>query len=489
MKTFAIRLGFACNSSSTHSILLLNDASGLETVPSYGFGDYGWDCFQLVTRQDKSDYLAAQMLSTLQTFKQAGQFPMMVQELLPEATSIPMKEDGSYEYGYGVDHQSVRSFPVSWDETMLHLDWFRSFRDFVLGPNVVITGGNDNGDEKESIPAENRPKRNIAPYSPLDDRNSHGVARYDAPSDSWVLFNRSTGFRVRMTFNDTLPEIVYSETPELVDVKITDKCDTGCTYCYMGSTPSGAHASNAALDKLAKELAEMRVLEVAIGGGEATLHPYLSVFAQSLRSNHVVPNITTRNVDFVLGLVKDRGPWGAVAFSVDTAEQVTALAELVEATRKSSGKDRYAPSISISIQYVVGLTTNEAILRGIFKACRDARFRITLLGYKTTGRGLLFKQKAALDWFRVAKEENMTHLLGIDTTLARVHVEGLVQEGVDPRTITQHEGQFSCYVDAVAGRMRMSSYDNQEGIDITKRSLHDAWDMLHGKDPSAGDAS
>ena len=124
------------------------------------------------------------------------------------------------------------------------------------------------------------------------------VARYDSPH--WVVFNRGTGAKVRLTFTtcppgpyqdnpvteDTLKarkflkgpqvEVTKAAAPELVDIKITDYCPFGCKYCYQGSTAKGTHAKTDTINTLSYALGRMHVFEVALGGGEPTnLHEVL----------------------------------------------------------------------------------------------------------------------------------------------------------------------------------------------------------------------
>ena len=56
MKIHNLRLGFACNSSSSHSLIFLpgctDNAEGQ---------DFGWQCFTLASSEAKMGYLAQQL--------------------------------------------------------------------------------------------------------------------------------------------------------------------------------------------------------------------------------------------------------------------------------------------------------------------------------------------------------------------------------------------------------------------------------------------
>lgn len=83
------------------------------------------------------------------------------------------------------------------------------------------------------------------------------------------------------------PVIVF---PESIDVKITDYCDMGCSYCHESSTTKGVHGNLALLlDKL-KDLPAG--VELAIGGGNPLSHPNLIEFLCALKERGIIANIT-----------------------------------------------------------------------------------------------------------------------------------------------------------------------------------------------------
>jgi len=57
--------------------------------------------------------------------------------------------------------------------------------------------------------------------------------------------------------------------------------------------------------------------------------------------------------------------------------------------------------------------------------------------------------------------------VGIDTALADEHWQHLLAAGVPEWCMTRKEGQFSCYIDAVAGKIGPSSYcDPEQMVDL-----------------------
>lgn len=82
MRLTSLRRGFATNSSSTHSVILLPDIKDdLVNDP----GCYGWEPFTLSSDEQKQRYIAQQLFKSLQ-------FPVEVSALLTKAWTGVEKE-------------------------------------------------------------------------------------------------------------------------------------------------------------------------------------------------------------------------------------------------------------------------------------------------------------------------------------------------------------------------------------------------------------
>lgn len=225
--------------------------------------------------------------------------------------------------------------------------------------------------------------------------------------------------------------------------------------CYQGSTHEGKHADTSALNSLAYMFGQMQVFEVAIGGGEPTLHPDFINILTMFRHYGVIPNFTTKN----LAWLRDPTVWpkvvkvvGGFAYSVDKADDVRKLAMLLKFNEIDSAK--------ANIQYVMG-TSSLYDLENIIREAAEANLRITLLGYKLTGRGSSFKPQSYKGWIdTVAKlhKDKVYFNLGIDTLLAQESGAALKKAGVHTTLYETFEGRFSMYLDAVDMKMGPSSY-------------------------------
>lgn len=79
------------------------------------------------------------------------------------------------------------------------------------------------------------------------------------------------------------------EFPCSIDVKITNFCDMGCSYCHESSTLEGKHGD---LDALLEVLDLPAGIELAIGGGNPLSHPRLVDFLIKVKKRGWIANLT-----------------------------------------------------------------------------------------------------------------------------------------------------------------------------------------------------
>lgn len=125
MNVVNIRLGFATNSSSTHSVIVMpNQRDDIRPLNACYY--YGWDNFILSSTRQKMKYLLAQ---------------------------VKCNEDNNE---HRVDHQSVWAMPDP--STKAGQDYINCLKTLIEKEDVIILGGNDNSDphplynEEKEIP-------------------------------------------------------------------------------------------------------------------------------------------------------------------------------------------------------------------------------------------------------------------------------------------------------------------------------------------------
>lgn len=486
MKIYNVRLGPACNSSSTHSLLLLKpEHVGKLKDSDKGDGSFGWDWFTAVSRRSKLDYLSAALFGALKEDVGVETACAVVRDWLGrDILDRDISDETLSEYY--IDHQSQWCMPRGWDGKGVDRQFVEDMKTFLLRDDVAVLGGNDNVSPGVNHPDEgpdftfdghkHLDKGDVVNVPlPLDGGPDGGKSlrcRKD-PKGFWTIFNKVGGSKIRFSFESLAADVVEKSThPELVDVKVTDYCEENCPYCYQGSTTKGAHADKNYVNALLVTFGELRVFEVAFGGGEPLLWPGLQSALNVSRYYGVQGNFTTRQTDWLEDPQRRKDILGtgdsmsAVAFSVDNAQAVARIAELIKPVIGTGGwRGDVMRESHFSIQVVVGAMGTDEFEK-IAVAAKEAKLPLTLLGFKDTGRGGAFKKKRLTtpDWAGVLKRTGY-YSIRVDTAFIRQFQDDLDGMELAKRLgsgygifYSKLEGAHSMYVDAVRRMAGPSSY-------------------------------
>jgi hypothetical protein len=458
-----VRLGFATNSSSTHSMVLLpNPAPELDNVDKPSFG---WGFFTATKAQSKKMYLQASLYNNFKQVFGVNIAKVLAKEFCP---TVSRNIQGvEHDLGAYVDHQSLLTFPVSFGRRdrspEIDMNFYRAFETFILSnPNLAILGGNDNDEEEHELSSY----PSYPNLLPIEGVSKDWVVRHDKTYDFWTLFCRANGTKTRISFHDK--PIVKAALPELVDIKITDWCDVGCQFCYQSSTTQGKYGDLTWIKRILMSLSTAKVFEVALGGGETTSHPDFVEILSEARKLGIVPNFTTRKLSWL----KER--WapkalelcGAFAYSVTTSAAVENLIRECQLYKVSLNK--------VSIQIPMG-TLSKKEFEAILEVAFEASLNVTVLGFKSVGFGSNFKT-VDYSWLPtsitdcVAKYSfNSWQKLGIDSAIAAEFENEFESLGIPRAFYYTSEGTFSCYIDAVNLTVAPSSYcDMLAGVSLTE---------------------
>ena len=218
-----VRLGLATNSSSTHSLIYIDPRKPPPSDEDVDGEQFGWSHFTAASKRAKLGYVA-------QTLK--NNLGMLTPEF---ADAVIRSWVGDYDGGGYLDHQSSMTLPASWNGKGIDKKFFDEFKHFMTRDDVAVLGGNDNDDESHPL-ASNTFDVGL----PLDGngQSDNFVARKDVRSGFWTLFNRLDGTKIRMSFDAPEKSVKprKAEVPELIDVKLTDHCTFGCSYCAIPGT-------------------------------------------------------------------------------------------------------------------------------------------------------------------------------------------------------------------------------------------------------------
>ena len=452
MKTHKLRFGFACNSSSVSSLILVKPNTDHKA-------DKIWTKIE-----DKRTFFANIMYAQEGCDKDKLDFINKLCE-----TNLT---DDNYDYcikNYiSTERGAWDTFFFPRDKTgKLNEEFAKEFLAYSDKYDISWVSNEDNccDDAYEIASSHSMLGLNLLRYFPA------GIARKD--KDYWTIFSPENGYKVRLSFdfNSVAPE--KSTIPELIDIKLTDYCPYECTFCYQGSTKEGRHVDTESFKEIINQLHEYGVFEIALGGGEPTLHPHFDELINYINEKNIVVNITTRNTTWIKKYIDElfegfsnfgyKPKIKAVAISTEDTEIIDQIDTYInKVSRKERRRYVSIDEIKkhIQFQYIVGI--NEK-LESILLKCIFDQYRVTLLGYKTTNRGSLLKPKKE-EWMKVVQKLGWGRsCVGIDTVLAK-ECEGIMSKEFDRLLLEKHEGRFSCYIDAVNYKIGPSSFCGVEDM-------------------------
>lgn len=455
-----VRLGFACNSSSTHSLLLKKDVVFLPDMQTL---EFGWDYWTASTVETK---LAWFMYSVYLILGEDLCKAQGWDALLP----FPWDHKNNFTNSYYVDHQSHFSFPtmtmdsdgklVPDDST---IGFVKAMIDLLSRDEVFIIGGNDNGGYPEDHPYFHN-GINIGDY-PAERGLIYGRWRLD--NDLLTIYSFVNGNRFTLAFGDNC-EIT---SPMLVDIKLTDYCNIGCKYCYQGSTVAGKHADLSTVTSLLLKLSANNCFEVAFGGGEPTTYPYLDDVVQFCNDINMIANITSKDLSWWVNPANHETArkFSAVAASVESYDE---MMKWINNWPFPHDYDYYSDSGHqypiLNFQVIDGIVPFEELVKMndefTFQWTQETkekpRLTITVLGYKTTGRGLTVNPPYKGDWVKVLQQKENFGFFGlckIDTVIAQNYDLKALFDLYEPSVIDT-EGIWSYYYDCTSMKAGVSSY-------------------------------
>lgn len=437
MRILSVRSGFANNSSSSHSVVLHSE------LDEFHDGDYyGWEEFLLKSPEAKSRYFSSQLYINL--CRQIG-------DTLARhaATGMFGQPPADSETGCAIDHQSVWDLPMSFGEKSLSIQFLTEFHEYILRPEISIAGGNDNSRSPYDYGEHDKTTDDL----PRDGIGRGLICRKDG--DFWTIFNRTNGEKIRLSFTSKEPWTA-SSVPELVDFKITDYCPFGCEFCYQGSTPKGQHAPVGTIRDYLYDLKNMEVFEVALGGGEPTMHPEFARIVEMGESYGICMNFTT----FTTNWTKDRKVERAVldhcsAFAISVTDKNR---DVIRKIAKWKALADYEGQVSVQI--ILELFTPDQITAIVKELKKYQLTHLTLLGHKSCGRASGEPEKVnpylLTHAVNTAKEAYLN--LSVDSVIVERYREDLQALGINDLLVTDRDGRFSMYIDAVTESISANSY-------------------------------
>ncbi|RLA58768.1 MAG: hypothetical protein DRQ89_14985, partial [Epsilonproteobacteria bacterium] len=290
------------------------------------------------------------------------------------------------------------------------------------------------------------------------------IARHEG-DNWWTLFNKRTGMKMVINLNvEDTPMLERLNRPQLVDLKLTNFCPYECSFCYQGSTTQGKDSERRDIYSILRALADLEVFEVAIGGGEPTLSLHFVETMEQCADLGIVPNFTTKNLGWLqsrAAIKAIQNSCGAFAYSAVSCNDIRGLDAVLP--------EELVRQATINIPMGAHADGIEQMLH----ICHDLGYTVTLLGYKTTGRGGDVVPVPYQDWMeKIIKLRDNGHCptIGVDTVmLDQAKVLGI---NIPSWISTPSEGTASMYIDAVQMKAGASSFVEEEKMVHLPKGQH-----------------
>jgi organic radical activating enzyme len=251
------------------------------------------------------------------------------------------------------------------------------------------------------------------------------------------------------------------EYPLSVDIKITDRCNNGCPYCYESSTPEGCDGDEKIIE-LIKALP--KETEVALGGGNPLESGLLEAILWNCNVN-LSFTINQRDMDSLFS--KD---WFKKSYKEKEGSSLRDYINLravgVSVSQVDDETVEKLLALQKKFQTVVHVVAGVITLKELKKLYGKTK-RLLILGYKQCGRGEEYLSPAVKE--RISRladsiEEISKHfeIVAFDNlAIEQLNVKKLVSDSEWERLYQGEEGEFSMYIDAVKGEYAASSYSKE----------------------------
>lgn len=235
---------------------------------------------------------------------------------------------------------------------------------------------------------------------------------------------------------------------ENCDVKITDKCDGGCAFCYEGCTINGKHGdilNYKFLDTLHP------YTELAINGNDLT-HPDLFVFLQKMMDKKIIVNMTVNQVHF-------EKYYSLIRFLIQQKAIHGIGISLNKPTEKFVNMVKEFPNAVIH-------TINGILSPDDYEILKDNGLKVLILGYKQLRRGVDYYDSNEVDvckkqdWLYDNLKEMLNHfeVVSFDNlAINQLDVKRLIDEDKWDEFYMGDDGNYTFYIDLVEGTFAKNS--------------------------------
>lgn len=456
------RKGFATNSSSTHSLIYKNKDDMFKDLNIFELNYYDrFDRTIAVTREAKIKYICSQIFYNKFLFEvMCKYYPEMEQYI-----SLIKKQKEEYAKKYNDPTRNTCVFgSYTRGEIILrnneNLEFnIQHLKDIIENDEIIIVGGSDEEGWVYEVCEGHKEVPDIS-----DINKKYNVVKN---GNYWIAINHWNGNRIR--FNTSNEECI-PQYPELIDLKITNQCEHGCPFCYMGSNLNGKHADLSFLKRIISQVSSneydgyKKRVEFAIGGGNILLYPHLNELFNFIKEKgHIIS--TTINAKDIIKIYEDQNLKTLFNNYVNSIGiSISELSDIDILAKYDINKELKNCKCTLHlIPEMLGIELTRLILEQAYKL---NYYNKLFLGYKTNNRG------ASQNHVKFTNEDlnklfEDLYSVGIDTTFTNTYKDWVIKNYDTKNTITWNEGEYSMYIDGVEENAYKSSYQLDKPYNLT----------------------
>ena len=499
------RRGLATNSSSTHSIIYRNEGEMFKDLNIF-CTDYFGRCTDNIaaTKEAKIKYIFHYVWWDKPTVLQLLAYYPEIRQYFPlvEEAWKARQEDSYDDERFGMYTRDriapVGNYPGEYvkGEALKSAFSIEYLRHIIESEELVIVGGSDEQDFYYDTVAghQEAPLYEDIMYDAYYGRKENELIKN---GNYYVAFGKgceishyedesglpdvpkhkyASAGRLRFMVEDGEPT---PEFPELIDLRITNKCEHGCPFCFMDSNARDKHADFKQLTQLIYSIEKQT--EFSIGGGNVLLYPDFQRLVARIHDKGHIVNVTI-NVKDCGTILTDKELFNTFMNYVDGIGVSVFNENDVETFKKffyefTDKNEKYPHALKYMAMHVVPEYIGFENANKIVKAAQEKYHNVLLLGYKNVGRGKNAQHKKFTD--KEIKELFAgAYCLSVDTTFARTYKKAISETFETRYTLTENEGEFSMYIDGISMNAYKSSHETEKPYALVPYS----WNKEPGDD-------
>ena len=255
-------------------------------------------------------------------------------------------------------------------------------------------------------------------------------------------------------------QVPCPEYPESIDLKITNRCEVypPCPMCHEESKADGMHAALLNVPLLHSLLPGT---ELAIGGGDPMSHPQLEEFLIEMTCRMVICNLTVHWKSFLENYEKLKNWTGS--------HLIHGLGVSINEVVPCEVMDKLEEFPHAVVHTIIGIADEP-----VFRQTMDRSLNILLLGYKTFGRGTIYRNYHAMNiysrvsWVKDHLNRFPEHYKAVsfdNLSVEQLELKTLLRKDVFQQVYMGDDGTFTMYIDLVKNEFAQSSTSPRKQID------------------------